>query len=385
MKEEGYLKTLGLPELVSLGVGGTIGSGIFVVPGLAAGILGPYSLLAWIIVALSASCVLLSLTWLLQKNGFRDSFFTLFSDVFGERIGTALILLYLSSGILGIGTISAGIGQYLSFFGIEDILLIELFIIALFCGMNLIGITLSGMTENLLTALKVIPLVVIALLLLPSVELEDLTPLVPLTATGLVTTVLIVYWPFTGFEISTIPVDEMKNPRIVPYALAIVMLVVSAVYLLLNIALIGSVGSAVLAASPAPIATAAALILSRSGSTVAVIGIIAMLSALNAYLVGGSRLLHSTAVALHVNSLTSLNPRGAPMAPLLLIALLSAGILSPSNSFEALAVLSVLTTLVPYLFFCIGAYRVVPGFSKRLITIAGMASCGGLLLLSFLF
>src|SRR5690606_37618205 len=173
--------------------------------------------------------------------------------------------------------------------------------------------------------------------------------------------------------------------QMVPYALAIVMLVVSAEYLLLNIALIGSVGSAVLAASPAPIATAAALILSRSGSTVAVIGIIAMLSALNAYLVGGSRLLHSTAVALHVNSLTSLNPRGAPMAPLLLIALLSAGILSPSNSFEALAVLSVLTILVPYLFFCIGAYRMVPGFSKRWITIAGIASCGGLLLLSFLF
>jgi amino acid transporter len=68
MKEEGYLKTLGLPELVSLGVGGTIGSGIFVVHGLAAGILGPYSLLAWIIVAVSASCVLLSLAWLLRKT-----------------------------------------------------------------------------------------------------------------------------------------------------------------------------------------------------------------------------------------------------------------------------------------------------------------------------
>jgi len=59
MKEEGYLKTLGLPELVSLGVGGTIGSGIFVVPGLVAGNLGPHSFLAWIIVALSASCLIL--------------------------------------------------------------------------------------------------------------------------------------------------------------------------------------------------------------------------------------------------------------------------------------------------------------------------------------
>ena len=48
-------------ELVSLGVGGTVGSGIFVVPGIAAKLSGPGSLIAWVIVALSASCVLLSL------------------------------------------------------------------------------------------------------------------------------------------------------------------------------------------------------------------------------------------------------------------------------------------------------------------------------------
>ena len=111
MQGEQYRKSLGLPELVSLGVGGTIGSGIFVVPGIAAGILGPSSLLAWIIVAVSASCVLLSLAWLLQKAGFHNSFYTLFSQVFGEPVSAALIVLYLVSGILGIATIAAGIGQ----------------------------------------------------------------------------------------------------------------------------------------------------------------------------------------------------------------------------------------------------------------------------------
>ena len=37
-----YRVSLGPFELVSLGLGGTIGSGIFVVPGIAAGIAGPY-------------------------------------------------------------------------------------------------------------------------------------------------------------------------------------------------------------------------------------------------------------------------------------------------------------------------------------------------------
>jgi amino acid transporter len=384
MQGERYRKSLGLTELVSLGVGGTIGSGIFIVPGIAAGILGPSSLLAWIIVAVSASCVLLSLAWLLQKTGFRDSFYTLFSQVFGERVSAALIVLYLVSGILGIATIAAGIGQYLSFFGIEGILFLELLIIGMFCAINLIGITLSGTTENILTVLKVIPLVVIAVLLLPKIEIQNLVPLVPVTATGLISTVLIVYWPFTGFEISAIPVEEMKDPRNIPRALMLVMLIVSGIYLFLNIALIGSVGSAVLASSPAPIATAAGFIFSRSGSIVAVIGIIAMFSALNAYLVGGSRLLHSTAVTRHLACLEGLNQRGTPTLPLLLISLLASGALLFTNSFENLAVLSVIATLVPYLFFCIAAFLVIPEIPKRIIAFTGIASSGGLLLLSFL-
>jgi len=384
MQGERYRRSLGLTELVSLGVGGTIGSGIFVVPGIAAGILGPFSLLACIIVAVSASCVLLSLAWLLQKTGFRNSFYTLFSQVFGEHVSAALIVLYLVSGILGIATIAAGIGQYLSFFGIDGILFLELLIIGMFCAINLIGITLSGTTENILTALKVIPLVVIAVLLLPRIELQNLVPLVPVTAAGLVSTVLIVYWPFTGFEISAIPVEEMKDPRNIPRALVLVMLIVSGIYLFLNIALIGSVGSALLASSPAPVATAAGFVLSRSGSIVAVIGIIAMFSALNAYLVGGSRLLHSTAVTRHLSCLEGLNQRGTPTIPLLLISLLASGALLLSNSFEDLAVLSVIATLVPYLFFCIAAFLVIPEIPKRIIAFAGMASSGGLLLLSFL-
>ena len=56
-KTQSFRKSLGLFELVSLGVGGTIGSGIFIAPGVAASISGPASLLAWLIVAISASCV----------------------------------------------------------------------------------------------------------------------------------------------------------------------------------------------------------------------------------------------------------------------------------------------------------------------------------------
>ncbi|HEY6589073.1 MAG TPA: hypothetical protein VIY98_12335 [Nitrososphaeraceae archaeon] len=49
MEEKKYRKTIGLFDLVSLGLGGTIGSGIFIVPGIAAGISGSSSIIAWIL------------------------------------------------------------------------------------------------------------------------------------------------------------------------------------------------------------------------------------------------------------------------------------------------------------------------------------------------
>jgi amino acid transporter len=103
-----YKRSLGLFELVSLGVGGTIGSGIFVVPGIAARQSGPWSLLAWVIVAVSASCVLLSLASVAFRFTSSNSFYSLFSSVFGARVAAPLVILYLISSLFGISTIAAG-------------------------------------------------------------------------------------------------------------------------------------------------------------------------------------------------------------------------------------------------------------------------------------
>ena len=260
-----YKRSLGLFELVSLGVGGTIGSGIFVVPGVAAKLSGPWSLFAWLIVAISASCVLLSLAYVSFRFSTSNGFYSLFSSVFGTRFAVPLIILYLTSSVFGISTIAAGIGQYISYFGISNVLLIEIAIISAFCWLNISGISLSGMTENILTTLKIIPLVIIALLLIPSINIDNFVPQTPVTVTGFLATIIIVYWPFTGFEISAIPVDETRDPKLIRRALIMVMGIVVSVYLLLNVALIGSVGVDALAASPAPIATAAAIIFDRSG------------------------------------------------------------------------------------------------------------------------
>jgi amino acid transporter len=384
MTEPGtYKRSLGLIELVSLGVGGTIGSGIFVVPGVAAKLAGPASLLAWVIVALSASCVLLSLAYVSYRFTQSQSFFSLFSSVFGKRVALVLISLYLISSIFGVATIAAGIGQYITYFGLPSILIIEIAIIALFCWLNITGISLSGITENILTTLKIIPLLLITLLLIPFIKFDNFIPKAPVTSAGLLAAVIIVYWPFTGFEISAIPVEETKDTLLIRRALFIVMAIVVSLYLVLNVALIGSVGSAALAASPAPIAAASGMIFAHSGTVVACIGIVAMLSALNAYIVATSRVLQSAAVQVSLPKIQDLTRQGTPAYALVLGSGMSAGLLLFSNHFEILATISVITTLIPYIFFCLAAWILVTDIKSRIISGMGAVSTALILIIYF--
>ena len=378
-----FKRSLGLLELVSLGVGGTIGSGIFIAPGVAARLSGPASILAWAIVAVSASCVLLSLAGVSSRFSKTGSFYSLFASVFGEKIALPVMLLYLVSSAFGVATIAAGIGQYVGYLGFASVLTTEFLVIALFCAINIIGISLSGKTEIVLAVLKTVPLILIALLLLPHIRPENFAMGAGIPASSIIATVVIVYWPFTGFEISAIPVEETKDISLIRKALLIVMVIVTSVYLLLNIALIGSVGAVVLAESPAPVATAAELIFSSSGSLVALIGIVAMLSALNAYIIATSRVLQNVSARFSVPLLARLGYRGTPVAAIVVSCAACAGLLFISNRFDTLASISVVTTLIPYIFFCLASWVMDSGTRSRVIAGAGALSTAAILLFWF--
>ncbi len=380
-----YRKALGKLNLVSLGIGGTVGSGIFIVPGVAAGLMGPSCLFAWAIAGFSAICVMLALAWANRKLGKDASFHRIFSVVAGHHGASLLVLLYLVSAIIGVGTVAAGVGQYISVFGIGFILIVEIGIIAIFMLVNLIGVRLTGVTENLLTVLKIIPVVVIALILLPFVRIPNLVPLTPIIPGTLLATIVIVYWPYTGFEISAIPVEETKDTTIVGGSLMIVMAIVVSLYLLLNVALIGSTGSATLATSSAPIAAAMEDFFPGSGLIVILVGIVAMLSAMNAYLLGASRVLHNLCRIWQIPVLKGLSKRGIPTSSIVVCAALSCLPLLYSNNFTELADISVVTTLIPYFFFCISATVMVPGLKTRIVSISGAFTTGAIGILFLLF
>ncbi|MDD1666369.1 MAG: APC family permease, partial [Methanomicrobiales archaeon] len=287
--------------------------------------------------------------------------------------------------VFGIATIASGLGQYFSFFAIPHVLAAEIFVIMAFLGINLIGIALSGRTENILTVAKIVPILLIAVALIPFIRPENLVPAAPVPLSDILAVVIIVYWPFTGFEISAIPVEETRDPRTISRALLIVMALVCTIYLVLNIALIGSVGSEALAASPAPIASAAGIVFSGAAPVVALIGIITMFSALNAYIVGTSRVMQNLAGRFRFPRLAELTPRGTPKSALVLSCILSGGLLFFSNSFDLLASVAVVTTLVPYIAICLVALRLTGGVREKIVGSLGAALTAAILVLYFVF
>ena len=379
-----YRKSLGLPELVGFGIGGTIGSGIFVVPGIAAGIAGPSSLLAWFFVAISAICVMLSLAWASSKYPSTGAFYSIYSSVFGKRLSTIVVVFYLISAVFGIATIAAGIGQYVFYLGYKDIIWFEIGVILFFAIVNMIGARPTSNIEIVLTLLKTIPLVILAFLLLPHLKYENFTPFFTGNTSDFLRTVIIVYWCFTGFEISAIPADETKNKTDIFRSLVIVMLVVTFVYLFLNISLIGSLGSQLLASSPAPMAEAASIAFASSGNIMAYIGIIAMMSALNAYLLATSRVLQNISLKYHIPLVPDIGKNGVPYAAIMISTIAGASLLFFSNHFEQLATISVITTLLPYLFICASALKMFDSFKIRIISFLGVLSTLIILAASFL-
>lgn len=201
MAARSYRRSLGLFALVSLGLGGTVGSGIFVVPGVAAGLLGPAALPAWLLVGLSAGAVAYALASVPPgEEGDAVPLFLPVDRVFGPA-ADLMMGAYVFSSVFGNATICAGIGQYLAFFGVPPgwLLPAEIAAVLVFLGINLIGVALSGAAESLLTVAKIAPLVVIALLLLPLVRPEHLLEPRSVTFSTFVAAVLVIFWPYTQY------------------------------------------------------------------------------------------------------------------------------------------------------------------------------------------
>ena len=104
-------------------------------------------------------------------------------------------------------------------------------------------------------------------MLKPSILVSNFTPFIPLGLNGLGSAIVLIFWAYVGFELVTVPSDEIVNPqRTIPMAIAFGMAVITIFYVLTNFVILGLVPWADLASSTAPLALAGYAILGAIGA-----------------------------------------------------------------------------------------------------------------------
>jgi APA family basic amino acid/polyamine antiporter len=363
MSQEQAARPLGFWSCWSLTVGCMIGSGIFLLPT----VLAPYGLISfggWLITGAGSILIALTLARLAARTTRTGGPYAYVHDAFGDLLGFVNAWGYWASYWTGIAAVAVAFAGYLTVFiptlNAVGQALAALALIWSLTLINIRGLKESSLVQLVLTVLKLAPLLAIVMLAAFSGSVENLPPINPQQAPLLPTlaaTALLTMWAFVGLESGAIPAGACKNAaRVMPRALVIGTLTVTAIYLAATAAVMLLVPASVLVQSTSPFAEAARGLGAWGPSLIAAGALVSTAGTANGLIFCAGQI--PMAVAhdkLAPRFLGRTDKGGAPYAALILSAALTSVLLLANYSrglvgaFTFLIVLSTLGTLAPYL------------------------------------
>jgi len=375
---------LGLTELIAMGVGGMIGGGIFSVLGIAAGISGHATPLAFALGGLIA--LLAGYSYVQLALAYRDdgASFTYLRHAFPSHPNIA--------GIEGWTVIVGYIGTlalYAFTFGAygSDLLgssdnpqtrtLLSAGVLLFFMVVNLRGVRSSGRTEDLIVYTKIILLALFAIAGMRTVQSDHLIPVFDLGVSSVFIAGATVFVAFEGFQLITNAISEIDKPdKNVPRGIYGSIMVTTLIYVSVALVAIGSMSiQELIDAEEYALAIAAEPVLGNAGRVL--IGIAALLatsSAINATVFGASRMMSQMATEKVTPKAFSFRSRTTQVPAVGIITLTALGIaFTTLNSLGTIASFSSLTFLLVSLSVGVANYklRATTG-AKPAIVISGI-------------
>jgi len=357
---------LGLKELIAIGVGGMIGGGIFSVMGLAVGITGNATPIAFFLGGILALIMGYSYVKLAVAFHSDGASFTYLEHAFPEHkfigaiTGWTVIIGYIGVMALYAFTFGAYGAELLGEAGTGVRQILSIGIILLFMMINLIGTSTLGKTEDIIVYAKIILLGILALAGLQSIETQRLTPLIDHGYVSVFMAAALIFVAFEGFQLITNGVCETQNPhkniaRGIYGSIAIVTLL----YVVLSFVAIGSLSQEELVASKEyALALAAEPSMGSTGRVlVSIAALLATGSAINATMFGASRMMADMAIEHEMPKAFSFrNRQTVPWIAVISLGLLTLGF-SYFGDLELIASFSSLTFLLVSLAVNIANYK----------------------------
>jgi APA family basic amino acid/polyamine antiporter len=383
-------RSLGLFDVSSIVVGSIVGADIYIASAITAGLVGPFSLIIWLIAGLCAVVIALvfaECSALVPRVGGPFAYVSAaFDDFWGFLAGWSLwIAEMLALPVFAIAFVNYF--QYLvPLAPLQEVLVKGLFVFSL-TAVNIVGIKVAGRVNDGLTLVKLMPLFIligagmVTLFQKPGLFVNNYTPMLPLGLQSVGTALVLIFWAYVGFELATLPADEVQNPeRVIPMAIIIGMGIVMIFYLATNFIVYGVVNWQELAATKTPLILVGMTLLGSVGALIMTVGALFSVSGSNeSGIIGTSRLSYAMAIdGLFPRVFANIHPGYRTPVTGLLIQGSIAFVLSLFSTIPGLISFSIFNLAFTFLLTCFGCIilqKESVTFYHRILPLIGIFIC----------
>lgn len=235
---------LGSFDILALGLNAIVGSGIFLFPGTLASLVGPASVLAFLVCAVLLAAVALCYAELGSMFKGSGGSYLYAREAFGDEVGYGVGVLAWTAALLSWAAVASLLAGHLAYFhpAFANPLvgrLASACVLAVLGAVNYRGIRPAAWTVDGVTVAKLLPLGVFVLLCLPRAEPARFAPF--FAGEGRFGyAVFLALWALQGFEVVPVPAGEASDPqRDVPRGVLGSLAVAAGLYALIQAAAVG--------------------------------------------------------------------------------------------------------------------------------------------------
>lgn len=307
------IKSMSAWDLVALGIGAVIGTGIFILPGtVAATKSGPAIILSFVVAAIVCGLAAMCYAEFSSALPIAGSAYSYGNVVYGQFIGWILGWALVLEYMLSVAAVSTGWAAYfnslISGFGIHMptalsgafdpahgtyINLVAVLIVLFVAWLLSNGMKTSTRVQNIMVAVKIVIILIFVLLGLFYVKPANWHPFFPYKG-GVLAGASAVFFAFLGFDVVAASAAEVKNPkRNMPIGIIGTLIVASILYIAVSVVLTGLVSYKRLNVAD-PVAFALQQVGQNWGAALVSIGALAgMFTMMLAMIYSSSRLVYS--------------------------------------------------------------------------------------------
>ncbi|HEX4269378.1 MAG TPA: amino acid permease [Steroidobacteraceae bacterium] len=237
-REGGLRRSLGTAQIVMIGLGGSIGTGLFLGSGLAVGYAGPAVIVSYALAGFVALVMVFSLSEMAVVHPTAGSLGTYAEMYLNPWAGFVVRYTYWIAQVIAVGGEAVAAGLYMQYwFPTVPVWVWALGLCVVLLYFNSRSVGNFGTLESWLALIKVVAIVLFIILGLaaivgfgrPAVGLHNLTGLpggfLPKGVSGLWMAVIVGIFSFYGIEVIAVTSGETKNPEVaIPAALRTMLL-----------------------------------------------------------------------------------------------------------------------------------------------------------------